>query len=110
MQEVASLTQIFPLVAAGASVLLALGAAALSGIFFFMSTRRNSRAEAATGRVESSTKQLSRLYERMYRDSLARDSLMKKQNSGGEQVQKRVQTPAQPGKEWYPVSPQTERG
>ncbi len=71
MQEVTSLTQILPLVAAGASVLLALGAAALSAIFFFMYTRLSSRAAEATGRVESSTKQLSRLYVRMYRDSLA---------------------------------------
>ncbi len=78
MQEVTSFTQILPLVAAGASVLLALGAAALSAIFFFMYTRLNSRAEKATGRVESSTKQLSRWYERMYRDSLA-----KKQNPVG---------------------------
>ncbi len=83
MQEVTSFTELFPLVAAGASVLLALGAAALSAIFFFMYTRLSSRAENATGRVESSTKQLSRLYERMYRDSLARDSLMKKQNTVG---------------------------
>ena len=77
MQEVRTLTQILPLVAAGASVLLALGAAALSGIFFILSTRRNSRAEEATGQVERSTKELSRLYERMYRGSLA-----KKPNSG----------------------------
>ena len=47
MQEVTSLTQILPLVAAGASVLLALGAAALSAIFFFMYTRLSSRAENA---------------------------------------------------------------
>ncbi len=83
MQEVASLTQILPLVAAGASVLLALGAAALSAIFFFMYSRLNSRAGEATGRVESSTKQLSRLYERMYRDSMAQDSLEMKQNTAG---------------------------
>ena len=83
MQEVTSLTQILPLVAAGASVLLALGAAALSAIFFFMYTRLNSRAAEATGRVESSTNQLSRLYERMYRDSMARDSVVKKQNTAG---------------------------
>ena len=49
MQEVTSLTQILPLVAAGASVLLALGAAALSAIFFFMYTRLSSRAENAMG-------------------------------------------------------------
>ncbi len=98
MQEVTSLTQILPLAAAGASFLLALGAAALSAIFFFMYSRLNSRAENATGRVESSTKQLSRLYERMYRDSLA-----KKQNGGQEQVQ----TP--PGKEWCATFPQVER-
>ncbi len=78
MQEVTSLTQILPLVAAGASVLLALGAAALSAIFFFMYSRLNSRAAEATGQVVSSTKQLSRLYERMYRDSMAM-----KQNTAG---------------------------
>ena len=100
MQEARTLTQILPLVAAGASILLALGAAAFSGIFFFLSTRRNSRAEEATGQVERSTKELSRLYERMYRDSLARNSLANKQNGG--QVQAQVQTPAPPGKEWYP--------
>ena len=83
MQEATSLTQILPLVAAGASVLLALGAAALSAVFFIMYTRLNSRASEATGQVESSTKQLSRLYERMYRDSMARDSLVKKQNTVG---------------------------
>ncbi len=86
MQELTFLPQLLPLVAAGASVLLALGAAALSAIFFFMYTRLNSRASEATGQVESSTKQLSRLYERMNRDSMARDSLMKKQNGGQEQV------------------------
>jgi hypothetical protein len=101
MQEVRSLTEILPLVAAGASVLLALGAAALSGLFFFLTARRNSRAEEATGQVERSTNQLSRLYEQMYRDTLA-----KKQNSG--QVQ--VQTPAPPGKEGYPTFPQVGRG
>lgn len=83
MQEVTSLTQTLPLVAAGASVLLALGAAALSAIFFFMHTRLNSRVAEATGQVESSTKQLSRLYERMYRDSMALRSLEKKQNTAG---------------------------
>jgi len=103
MQEARTLTQILPLVAAGASVLLALGAAALSGIFFFLSTRRNSRAEEATGQVERSTKELSRLYERM-----ARDSLAKKQNSG--QVQAEVQTPVPPGKEWYPPYSQADWG
>ncbi len=83
MQEATSLTQLLPLVAVGASVLLALGAAALSAVFFIMYTRLNSRAAEATGQVVSSTKQLSRLYERMYRDSLARDSLVKKQNTVG---------------------------
>ncbi len=82
MQEVTSLTQILPLVAAGASVFLALGAAAFLGIFFFMSTRLHARAEEATGQVESSTKRLSQMYERMYRDSLARNSLAKKQPGG----------------------------
>ncbi len=81
MQEITSLTQTLPSVAAGASVLLALGAAALSAVFFIMYTRLNSRAAEATGRVESSTKQLSRLYERMYRDSMALRSLEKKQNT-----------------------------
>ena len=83
MQEVASLTQTLPLVAAGASVLLALGAAALSAVFFIMYTRLNSRASEATGQVESSTKLLSSLYERMYRDSRALRSLEKKQNTVG---------------------------
>ncbi len=83
MQELTSLTQTLPLVAAGASVLLALGAAALSAIFFFMYSRLNSRVEEATGQVESSTKQLSRLYEGMYRDSMARRSLEKKQTTAG---------------------------
>ncbi len=78
MQEVTSLNQILPLVAAGASVLLALGAVVFSGIFFYMSTRRISRAQGAAGQIENSTKQLSRLYERMYRDSMA-----KKQDSVG---------------------------
>ena len=106
MQEVTSLTQTLPLVAAGASGLLALGAAALSAIFFFMYSRLNSRATEATGQVESSTKQLSRLYERMYRDSMARRSLEKKQDSGQEQVQ----TLAPPGNEWHATFPQVERG
>ncbi len=83
MQEATSLTQILPLVAAGASVLLALGAAVLSAVFFIMYTRLNSRASEATGQVESCTKHLSRLYERMYRDSMARDSLVMKQNTVG---------------------------
>ena len=83
MQEVTSLTQTLPLVAAGASVILALGAAALSAVFFIMYTRLNSRASEATGQVESSTKQLSRLCERMYRDSMAQDSLVKKQKTVG---------------------------
>ena len=70
MQEVTSLSQILSLVAVGAAVLLALAGVALSGIFFFMSTRLNSRAERATAQVENSTRQLAGLYDQMNRDSL----------------------------------------
>ena len=101
MQEVTSLSQILSLVAAGASVLLALVALALSGLFFFMTTRLNHRAQESAGRVENSTSQLSKLYDWTYREWLG-EGQTNQQESG--------QPPPQTMEARYPLPHWMERG